>query len=98
MLVMRRPRKSRGPGRRCRYQEADRGVPIPDESAMQRLGNQVATCLAGTPGNTIYLYGELGAGKTTLVRSILQSLGVNGRVKSPTYTLLEPYELADRTV
>jgi len=70
---------------------------VPDEEAMIRLGQSIATFLASTDGNVIYLQGELGAGKTTLVRSMLQSLGVTGRVKSPTYTLVEPYDLANRT-
>ncbi|HEC20830.1 MAG TPA: tRNA (adenosine(37)-N6)-threonylcarbamoyltransferase complex ATPase subunit type 1 TsaE [Gammaproteobacteria bacterium] len=62
---------------------------------MQALGARLARALQAPPagGCIIYLHGELGAGKTTLVRAILQGLGVSGRIKSPTYTLVEPYAL-----
>ncbi len=57
------------------------------------MASRLATHLQ--PGMVIYLHGDLGAGKTCLVRGVLNSLGYKGRVKSPTYTLLEPYLVAN---
>ena len=64
-------------------------VALPDEAATLALG--AALAIEARPDRVLHLSGELGAGKTTLVRGLLRALGYTGRVKSPTYTLVELY-------
>ena len=71
-------------------------IQIPDEKAMMKFGGELAEQFP--KGGLIFLNGDLGAGKTTLVRGLLRHLGYQGTVKSPTYTLVEPYEINGRNI
>ena len=65
---------------------------MPDADATARLGAALAGGIA--PGRVLHLSGELGSGKTTLVRGLLRALAVTGPIKSPTYAWVEPYALS----
>lgn len=68
-------------------------IDLPDLPAMAALGRRIAARLR--PGDVIALTGGLGAGKTTLARAIIASLGHEGEVPSPTFTILETYDALD---
>jgi tRNA threonylcarbamoyladenosine biosynthesis protein TsaE len=65
---------------------------LDDAPATTRLGARLAACVE--PGMRLYFRGELGSGKSTLIRGLLRGLGVQARVKSPTYTLVELYVIS----
>ena len=69
---------------------------LADEAATVEMGRRLSNAVK--TGAVLFLNGDLGAGKTTLSRGIVQGLGHNGKVKSPTYTLVEPYELDDVSI
>ena len=69
-----------------------RSIFLPDESATLELGRRLASVIE--PGLYIALSGNIGTGKTTLTRGMLRGLGYPGKVKSPTYTLVELYNLS----
>jgi tRNA threonylcarbamoyladenosine biosynthesis protein TsaE len=84
----------------------ERRFGLPDEDATLAFGSRFAQALdviRSTPDNErftglqVQLTGDLGAGKTTLVRATLRALGHEGRVRSPTYTLVEPYSLETKS-
>lgn len=67
-------------------------LPLPDESRATALARCLSGCIQ--PGLVIYLSGDLGAGKTTFARALIQGMGYQGRVKSPTYNLVEIYVIS----
>jgi tRNA threonylcarbamoyladenosine biosynthesis protein TsaE len=69
---------------------------LTNEDAMLKLGSVLAHALEGH--GALHITGELGAGKTTLCRGILRAMGHEGAVKSPTFTLVEPYRIDDTDV
>ncbi|MBI5451484.1 MAG: tRNA (adenosine(37)-N6)-threonylcarbamoyltransferase complex ATPase subunit type 1 TsaE [Gammaproteobacteria bacterium] len=73
---------------------------IASADRMEQLGGSLARQIDGQMGSglVIHLVGDLGAGKTTLVRGLLRGLGYAGTVRSPTYALIESYEIAGITV
>ena len=71
----------------------ERLVALADEPATAALARAVAEALGD--GLVCHLHGPLGAGKSSFARALLQALGVPGRIKSPTYSLVEPYDLPD---
>jgi tRNA threonylcarbamoyladenosine biosynthesis protein TsaE len=64
-----------------------------DEPAAQATAEKLAAALLPSPDALIELHGPLGAGKTTFTRLLLRALGVEGRIKSPSYAVMESYEL-----
>lgn len=71
---------------------------MPDPAATEGLGIALAAWMRAHRGGVVALHGDLGAGKTTLARACLRALGATGAVKSPTYTLVEPYSLGSLRV
>lgn len=66
-------------------------IALPDEAATIAFGARLAAALLRVRRGVVFLHGDLGAGKTTLARGLLRAAGVSGTLRSPTYTLMEPY-------
>ncbi|MCD8565537.1 MAG: tRNA (adenosine(37)-N6)-threonylcarbamoyltransferase complex ATPase subunit type 1 TsaE [Burkholderiaceae bacterium] len=85
---------------------AELTLDLPDEKATDALGSRLSQVILASlknkqineletgAGAAIYLRGDLGAGKTALVRALLRAAGVTGRIKSPSYALLESYKVS----
>lgn len=71
-------------------------VHLADADATAALGARLADALRARSGGVIFLHGDLGAGKTTFARGFLRACGVSGTLRSPTYTLMEPYAVQER--
>lgn len=72
---------------------------LPDSTATEVLAEQLCRLMpADTSGWTVLLEGELGAGKSTLARALITAFGHDGPVPSPTYTLVEPYQVSGRVI
>lgn len=71
-------------------------IHLASEADTLALGARLAQCLV--PGDIVFLRGELGAGKTTLARGLLHALGYQQSIKSPTYTIVEPYQCPGKLV
>ena len=76
--------------------ESGKRVSLKNEEGTVEFGGVLAKACNGK--GVVFLHGDLGMGKTTLCRGVLNALGHNGHVKSPTYTLVEPYELPEYVV
>ena len=74
-----------------------RTLHLPDEAATDALAGQLAPLVSGAAGlpagGRIHLQGDLGAGKTAFARALLRACGIRGRIKSPSYALLESYKI-----